>query len=125
MIDKTNQWRKKPLSAPIESGTVVLEAVISEYDLSKSWDSTSNSSANKGYRFVLATGNDGGSPDDWNGTQERQGASIALLTSESGVEVRGTTFYSTDQVVVSEGDSVSDLANSSQADNRAYATDSM
>ena len=118
MIGKTNQWRKKPLSTPIESGIVVLEAVISEYDLSKSWDTNSTSSANKGYRFVLTTGDDGGAADDWDGSQERQGASVALLTSESGVEVRGTTFYSTDQIVVSEGDVVSDLANSSQQDSR-------
>jgi hypothetical protein len=106
MIGGTQGWRKKILTSDLTSGVVVLETVISEYDLSKSWD-TSNSSAEKGWRIVLTNGNTSGN---------QQGPIIALYTTESGgTEVYGSAFYGGERIVFSEGDVRVDLANSSQA----------
>ena len=106
MIGGTQGWRKKILTSDLTSGVVVLETVISEYDLSKSWDA-SNSSAEKGWRIVLTNGNTSGN---------QQGPIIALYTTEAGgTEVYGSTFYGGERIVFSEGDVRVDLANTSQA----------
>jgi hypothetical protein len=106
MIGMTQGWRKKVLTSDLTEGVVVLETVISEYNLSKSWDSSS-SSAEKGWRIVLTNGNSSGN---------QQGPIIALYTdANGGTEVYGSAFYGGDRVVFSEGDVRVDLGNSSQA----------
>ena len=106
MIGGVQGWRKKYLTSDVTGGVVVLEAVISEYNLSKSW-SSSNSSAEKGWRIVLTNGDTPGN---------QQGPIIALYTDDNGgTEVYGSTFYGGERVVFSEGDVRKDLGNSSQA----------
>lgn len=107
MLGSTQGWRKKILTSDLTTGVVVLETVISAYDLSKSWSTSSTSSAEKGWRIVLTNGNTSGN---------QQGPIIALYTdANGGTEVYGSAFYGGDRIVFSEGDVRVDIGNATQA----------
>lgn len=86
----------------ITSGVVVYEMVLDSYDLSKSWDSSSDSAAQKGIRMIIKNGPGGGSPNN-TPTEPRQGTVIQLYTDgNGGSQIQAQPWYGSDGVVKME-----------------------